>query len=131
MKMYVVCFIDLQRWIEPLKPLKKQIRFVKPPSSSKKASILSSNGELRSKFSSKSREQLSTPSNPSAIVYFRVKFFVEDPSKLQEEYTKFHVYLQLRKDINENRLLVSPGIKENNPYVIIVCKYYCEVKVKV
>lgn len=96
--------------MEPSKPLKKQIRFAKAPQ--KKSSIASSNnGDVRGKSSSKSRiEHTSSSStvNSSATVYFRVKFFVEDPSKLHEEYTRYHVYLQIRKDINENRLLVSP-----------------------
>lgn len=41
--------------------------------------------------------------------YFRVKFYVSDPSKLQEEYTRYHLYLQLRKDILYGRLIVSPS----------------------
>jgi len=41
--------------------------------------------------------------------YFRVKFYVSDPSKLQEEYTRYHLYLQLRKDILHGKLLVSPS----------------------
>lgn len=41
--------------------------------------------------------------------YFRVKFYVSDPSKLQEEYTRYHLYLQLRKDILNGKLLVSPS----------------------
>ena len=35
----------------------------------------------------------------------RVKFYVTDPSRLQEEYTRYHVYLQVgntRKDENYN-----------------------------
>ncbi|XP_070565918.1 tyrosine-protein phosphatase non-receptor type 4-like isoform X4 [Ptychodera flava] len=39
--------------------------------------------------------------------YFRVKFFVSDPSKLQEEYTRYQYVLQLKKDILEGRLLCS------------------------
>ncbi|CAG7830963.1 unnamed protein product, partial [Allacma fusca] len=45
----------------------------------------------------------------SATVYFRVKFFVEDPARLNEEYTRYHVFLQLRKDILEGRLIVTPS----------------------
>lgn len=41
--------------------------------------------------------------------YFRVKFYVSDPSKLQEEFTRYHLYLQLRKDILHGKLLVSPS----------------------
>ncbi|GAB6030554.1 hypothetical protein CHUAL_007419 [Chamberlinius hualienensis] len=43
---------------------------------------------------------------PPYIVYFRVKFYVSDPSKLQEEYTRYHYFLQLKKDIREGRLAV-------------------------
>ena len=41
----------------------------------------------------------------SFIKYLRVKFYVTDPSRLQEEYTRYHVYLQVgntRKDENYN-----------------------------
>ncbi|KAL0268614.1 UNVERIFIED_CONTAM: hypothetical protein PYX00_010476 [Menopon gallinae] len=57
---------DVMRWLDPTKPLKKQIR--------------------------------------SNHFYFRVKFYVTDPSKLQEEYTRYHFYLQVRKDIMTGRL---------------------------
>ena len=39
---------------------------------------------------------------------FRVKFYVTDPSRLQEEYTRYHVYLQVGgagKDENYNTKL--------------------------
>ncbi|KAL0963929.1 hypothetical protein UPYG_G00315470 [Umbra pygmaea] len=35
---------------------------------------------------------------------FRVKFFVTDPNKLQEEYTRYQYFLQLRQDILTGRL---------------------------
>ncbi|XP_028663882.2 tyrosine-protein phosphatase non-receptor type 4 isoform X2 [Erpetoichthys calabaricus] len=35
---------------------------------------------------------------------FRVKFFVSDPSKLQEEYTRYQYFLQLKQDILTGRL---------------------------
>uniref|UniRef100_A0A8C2BDV1 protein-tyrosine-phosphatase n=1 Tax=Cyprinus carpio TaxID=7962 RepID=A0A8C2BDV1_CYPCA len=35
---------------------------------------------------------------------FRVKFFVSDPSKLQEEYTRYLYFLQLKQDILSGRL---------------------------
>ncbi|KAL1458006.1 hypothetical protein WDU94_008182 [Cyamophila willieti] len=41
--------------------------------------------------------------------YFRVKFYVSDPSKLQEEYTRYHFYLQIRKDILAHRLILAPS----------------------
>ncbi|XP_023707598.1 tyrosine-protein phosphatase non-receptor type 4 isoform X2 [Cryptotermes secundus] len=57
---------DAMRWVDPLKPVKKQIR--------------------------------------GGHFYFRVKFYVSDPSKLQEEYTRYHFYLQIRRDILQGRL---------------------------
>lgn len=42
-------------------------------------------------------------------LYFRVKFYVSDPSKLQEEYTRYHLYLQVRQDILQGRLQVTPS----------------------
>ncbi|CDQ98091.1 unnamed protein product [Oncorhynchus mykiss] len=35
---------------------------------------------------------------------FRVKFFVTDPNKLQEEYTRYQYFLQLKQDILTGRL---------------------------
>jgi len=43
---------------------------------------------------------------PPYRFYFRVKFYVSDPSKLQEEYTRYHFFLQLKRDILEGRLVV-------------------------
>lgn len=62
---------DQMRWLDPAKPVKKQLR----------------NGQL----------------------YFRVKFYVSDPSKLQEEYTRYHFYLQIRHDIVQGRLQLPPS----------------------
>ncbi|KAK2709814.1 hypothetical protein QYM36_013479, partial [Artemia franciscana] len=43
----------------------------------------------------------------SHLFLFRVKFFVADPSKLKEDYTRYHYVLQIRKDLLEGRLKVS------------------------
>nr|XP_023021973.1 tyrosine-protein phosphatase non-receptor type 4 [Leptinotarsa decemlineata] len=40
-------------------------------------------------------------------LHFRVKFYVSDPSKLQEEYTRYQFYLQLRRDILEGKLQLA------------------------
>ncbi|KAK6631145.1 hypothetical protein RUM43_014241 [Polyplax serrata] len=45
----------------------------------------------------------------SGNLFFRVKFYVMDPSKLQEEYTRYHFYLQVRRDIMSGRLIVPPS----------------------
>lgn len=42
---------------------------------------------------------------PPYVLYFRVKFYVSDPGKLQEEYTRYHFYLQVRKDLRDGRLV--------------------------
>ena len=39
-----------------------------------------------------------------ATLYFRVKFYVTDPSRLKEEFTRYQVYMQVKKDITEGRL---------------------------
>ncbi|XP_043281323.1 tyrosine-protein phosphatase non-receptor type 4 isoform X3 [Venturia canescens] len=64
---------DVMRWLDPAKPVKKQIR--------------SKGGQF----------------------FFRVKFYVSDPSKLQEEYTRYQFYLQIRRDILQGRLQLPPS----------------------
>ncbi|CAH0563802.1 unnamed protein product, partial [Brassicogethes aeneus] len=58
------------RWLDPLKPIKKQL-----------------NGS-------------------QTKLFFRVKFYVSDPSKLLEEYTRYQFCLQLKQDILEERLIL-------------------------
>ncbi|XP_045108840.1 tyrosine-protein phosphatase non-receptor type 4-like isoform X5 [Portunus trituberculatus] len=70
-----------QRWLDPRKTVKKQLR-------------------IRTKT-------LGTCGLP--VLYFRVKFWVSDPGKLAEEYTRYHVFLQLRRDVMEGRLLAQPS----------------------
>ncbi|XP_055688283.1 tyrosine-protein phosphatase non-receptor type 4 [Lutzomyia longipalpis] len=43
--------------------------------------------------------------NPSLC--FKVKFFVTDPSRLQEEYTRYQFYLQIKRDILHGKLQCS------------------------
>lgn len=47
-------------------------------------------------------------SGPPYKFYFRVRFYVTDPSKLADDTTRNHLYLQLRHDILNNRLIVPP-----------------------
>lgn len=47
-------------------------------------------------------------SGPPYIFYFRVRFYVSDPSKLADDTTRNHLYLQLRHDLLNNRLIVPP-----------------------
>ena len=46
---------------------------------------------------------------PPYLLYLRVKFYVSDPAKLQEEYTRYHFYLQVRKDLADGKLRCSPS----------------------
>lgn len=41
------------------------------------------------------------------LLEFRVKFFVSDPSRLQEEYTRYQFYLQIKRDIFHGKLPCS------------------------
>ncbi|KAG1704009.1 Tyrosine-protein phosphatase non-receptor type 4 [Nymphon striatum] len=43
------------------------------------------------------------------LLYFRIKFYISNPSKLQEEYTRYHFFLQIKKDIAEGKLIVPPA----------------------
>jgi len=45
-------------------------------------------------------------SGPPYKFYFRVRFYVSDPSKLADDTTRNHLFLQLRQDIINNRLIV-------------------------
>ncbi|XP_045660060.1 tyrosine-protein phosphatase non-receptor type 4 isoform X3 [Ursus americanus] len=58
-----------QRWLDPNKPIRKQLKRGSPYS-----------------------------------LNFRVKFFVSDPNKLQEEYTRYQYFLQIKQDILTGRL---------------------------
>ncbi|XP_014671542.1 PREDICTED: FERM domain-containing protein 3-like [Priapulus caudatus] len=43
------------------------------------------------------------------IFCFRVKFYPPDPSKLQEEITRYQLFLQMRRDLLHGRLFCSPS----------------------
>ncbi|BFZ01359.1 hypothetical protein BsWGS_04397 [Bradybaena similaris] len=44
---------------------------------------------------------------PTYEFFFRVKFYVSDPSKLAEEYTRYHFFLQVKRDILSGKLVCS------------------------
>lgn len=46
---------------------------------------------------------------PPYEFFFRVKFYVSDPSKLSEEYTRYHFFLQVRQDMLAGKLVCSDG----------------------
>uniref|UniRef100_T1J8E8 Tyrosine-protein phosphatase n=1 Tax=Strigamia maritima TaxID=126957 RepID=T1J8E8_STRMM len=52
------------------------------------------------------KKQMRNKSGMPHFLFFRVKFYVSDPSKLQEEYTRYHFFLQIKRDILESRLIV-------------------------
>lgn len=61
--------------------------------------------------------------NCQSPLYFRVKFYVSDPSKLQEEYTRYQFYLQLRRDILEERLQLAPSTSILLASYTVQCKW--------
>lgn len=65
------------RWLDPNKPFRKQWNAVR--------------------FSG----------DVSPVLNFRVKFFINDPSRLCEEYTRYQFYLQIRRDIFQGKLQVA------------------------
>lgn len=54
------------------------------------------------------KRQLRT--EPPYDLYFRVKFYVVDPSRLQEEYTRYHFFLQIKKDILDGKLACPTSV---------------------
>lgn len=65
------------RWLDPNKPFRKQWNSVRL------------SGEA------------------CATLQFRVKFYVTDPSRLHEEYTRYQFYLQIKRDIFQGKLPVG------------------------
>ena len=51
------------------------------------------------------RKQMRVKGMTAVTLHFRVKFYVTDPSRLHEEYTRYHVYLQVKKDLVTGRLV--------------------------
>ena len=51
------------------------------------------------------RKQMRVKGVAPVTLHFRVKFYVTDPSRLHEEYTRYHVYLQVKKDLMTGRLV--------------------------
>jgi len=51
------------------------------------------------------RKQMRVKGLGPVNLQFRVKFYVTDPSRIQEEYTRYHIYLQVKQDLSSGRLL--------------------------
>ncbi|XP_053673265.1 tyrosine-protein phosphatase non-receptor type 4 [Anopheles nili] len=73
------------RWLDPNKPFRKQLNDVR-----------TSVGR---------QHEDGGPHVP--LLLFRVKFYVTDPSRLQEEYTRYQFYLQIRRDVYQGRLPIG------------------------
>ncbi|CAB4015581.1 FERM domain-containing 5-like, partial [Paramuricea clavata] len=46
-------------------------------------------------------------SKPPYTLFFRVKFYPQDPGKIVEEITRYHLFVQVKRDILHGRLLCS------------------------
>uniref|UniRef100_A0A182TZB6 protein-tyrosine-phosphatase n=1 Tax=Anopheles melas TaxID=34690 RepID=A0A182TZB6_9DIPT len=71
------------RWLDPNKPLRKQLNDVR------------------------TGRQHADGGPLVPLLLFRVKFYVTDPSRLHEEYTRYQFYLQIRRDVYQGRLPVT------------------------
>lgn len=56
--------------------------------------------------------------------FFKVKFYVSDPSKLQEEYTRYQFYLQIRRDILQGKLQLPSSTACLIASYTVQCKYF-------
>ncbi|CAG2182606.1 unnamed protein product, partial [Oppiella nova] len=64
------------------------------------------------------RKQLKTSRAPH-LLFFKVKFYVTEPARLLEEYTRYHFFLQIRKDILSARLIApTPALALLASYVV-------------
>lgn len=70
---------DVMRWLDMTKLVRKQLRC-------------------------SNHHSMASGKAPHVTVYFRVKFYMTDPSRLKEEFTRYQVYLQVKKDLTEGRL---------------------------
>lgn len=55
------------------------------------------------------------------LLHFRVKFYVSEMSRLLEEYTRYHFYLQLRKDIIVGRLNAEESVMATLASYVLQC----------
>lgn len=82
------------RWLDPNKPFRKQWNSVRL------------SGEA------------------CATLSFRVKFYVTDPSRLHEEYTRYQFYLQIKRDIFRGKLPVGLNTACLLASYTVQCEYY-------
>ncbi|CAG2106184.1 unnamed protein product, partial [Medioppia subpectinata] len=67
------------------------------------------------------RKQLKSSRAPF-LLFFKVKFYVTDPSRLLEEYTRYHFFLQIRKDIVSARLVAPSAALALLCSLVVQCK---------
>uniref|UniRef100_A0A182NK51 protein-tyrosine-phosphatase n=1 Tax=Anopheles dirus TaxID=7168 RepID=A0A182NK51_9DIPT len=78
------------RWLDPNKPFRKQLN------------------DARAGAGRQLQQHADGSGGPQVpLLLFRVKFYVTDPSRLHEEYTRYQFYLQIRRDVYQGRLPVS------------------------
>lgn len=82
------------RWLDPNKPFRKQWSAVR----------------------------LSSDIIP--MLSFRVKFYVTDPSRLHEEYTRYQFYLQIKRDIFQGKLPIGLNTACLLASYTVQCKYF-------
>ena len=61
------------------------------------------------------------------MLYFRVKFWVSDPGRLTEEYTRYHVVLQLRRLLTDQVLPTPPTTAALLASYALQCEWECRV----
>ncbi|XP_035787382.1 tyrosine-protein phosphatase non-receptor type 4-like [Anopheles albimanus] len=84
------------RWLDPNKSFRKQLNGVRA-SLNRLAMVRSGTGQ----------EDVASAAAYTPLLLFRVKFYVTDPSRLHEEYTRYQFYLQIRRDVYQGRLPVG------------------------
>eukprot|EP00095_Tigriopus_kingsejongensis_P005119 snap_masked-scaffold759_size101470-processed-gene-0.15 protein:Tk05119 transcript:snap_masked-scaffold759_size101470-processed-gene-0.15-mRNA-1 annotation:"hypothetical protein Y032_0012g1687" len=73
---------DVMSWLDPDKPIRKQMRGL-------------------------GGSRLGSGSQATPMLFFRVKFYATDPSRLIEDNTSKNMYLQVKRDLQEGRLAAA------------------------
>lgn len=113
--------LSLQRWLDPNKAFRKQwphkLPALPPPRTPSQnaapvapavaaaaAASVDPSSTPAGPPASAAAAAAAAPAAPQPPFHFRVKFYVSDPSRLQEEYTRYQFYLQIKRDIWTARL---------------------------
>ena len=84
--------------------------------------LLNSKTHLENKTLDNLLFSLSAGLGPDYTCIFRVKYYPEDPGALREEITRYHLFLQLKRDLFHGRLLCSIDDAAWMGSYIIQCK---------